>query len=60
MSLPLEPRVTRQVLDPETGTMTVPADYSQLGTLLVTVTLVGLLLPLLAILATRVAGLRSA
>ncbi|MFN2274985.1 MAG: hypothetical protein ACK2TX_09085 [Anaerolineales bacterium] len=52
--------VTRQVLDPKTGTMTVPADYSQLGTLLVTVTLVGLLLPLLAILATRVAGLRSA
>lgn len=52
--------VTRQVLDPKTGTMTVPADYSQLGTLLVTTTLVGLLLPLLSILATRVAGLRSA
>jgi hypothetical protein len=52
--------VTRQVLDPKTGTVTVPADYGQLGTLLVTTTLVGLLLPLLSILATRVAGLRSA
>ena len=52
--------IAREVKDAATGAITTPADYSQLGTLLVTVTLIGLLLPLAAILFTRLAGLRSA
>ena len=40
--------------------ITTPADYSELGALLLTVTLLGLLLPLAAILLTRIARLRSA
>ena len=36
------------------------ANLSELGTLLVTVTVIGLVLPLVAILLTRAAGLRSA
>ncbi len=52
--------VTRQVSDPQSGAIVTPADYGQLGVLLLTVTLLGLLLPLLAILLTRLAGLRSA
>ena len=38
--------VTREVRDPVTGLITVPADYSELGFLLLTVTLLSLLLPL--------------
>jgi hypothetical protein len=41
--------VTREVKDPATGQITVPADYSELGTLLITVTLIGFVLPLLSI-----------
>jgi len=52
--------VTRQVSDPQNGAIVTPADYGQLGILLLTVTALGLLLPLLAILLTRLAGLRSA
>jgi hypothetical protein len=52
--------VSREVRDAASGTITVPADYSELGMLLVTVTLLGLALPLLAIGATRALGLRSA
>jgi len=52
--------VSREVADPKSGAIVTPADYSQLGTLLVTVTVIGLLTPLLAIVATRLAGLRSA
>ena len=52
--------IAREVRDAATGVITTPADYSELGTLLVTVTLIGLALPLLAILFTRLAGLRSA
>ena len=52
--------IAREVKDAATGAITTPADYSELGTLLVTVTLIGLALPLLAILFTRLAGLRSA
>jgi len=52
--------IAREVKDAATGAITTPADYSELGTLLLTVTLIGLVLPLLAILFTRRAGLRSA
>ncbi|ANQ84315.1 major facilitator superfamily permease [Azoarcus olearius] len=52
--------VSREVRDAATRAITTPADYSQLGVLLVVVTVVGFVVPLLAILLTRVAGLRSA
>ncbi|MHB1375049.1 MAG: MFS transporter [Thauera sp.] len=52
--------IAREVKDAVTGAITTPADYSALGTLLVTVTVIALVVPLLAILLTRVAGLRSA
>ncbi|MBS0544879.1 MAG: hypothetical protein JSR40_14220 [Proteobacteria bacterium] len=52
--------VSRAVKDAATGAITSPADYSQLGTLLVTVTVLGLVLPLAAIALTRLLGLRSA
>ena len=52
--------IAREVKDAVTGAVTTPADYAELGTLLVTVTLIGLVLPLAAILFTRLAGLRSA
>jgi hypothetical protein len=52
--------IAREVKDTVTGAVTTPADYSELGALLVTVTVLGLALPLAAILFTRLAGLRSA
>lgn len=52
--------VTRDVEDPATGILSVPADYSELGTLLIVVTAVGLALPLLAIVLVRLSRLRSA
>ncbi len=52
--------VAREVKDAATGVITTPADYSELGALLVTVTVLALLVPLAAIVLTRVAGLRSA
>jgi hypothetical protein len=42
--------VTREVKDQATGTVQVPADYSQLGWLLITVALVGVTAPLLTVL----------
>lgn len=51
--------VTREVKDPATGAVTVPADYSQLGILLITVTLIGLILPLVTILIVQKSRLRS-
>ena len=50
--------VTREVRD-ATGAVTVAADYSQLGHLLVTSTTLGLVLPFLAIALLRIARLRS-
>lgn len=41
--------VTREVKDKGTGLITTPADYSELGILLIAVSLIGLILPLLAI-----------
>lgn len=52
--------VTREVRDATTGAVSVPADYGELGLLLLSVTLLGLLLPLAAVGLTRLAGLRSA
>ncbi|MGQ9688058.1 MAG: hypothetical protein ACUVXF_04615 [Desulfobaccales bacterium] len=52
--------VTREVKNRGTGEIIVPADYSELGLLLITVTLIGLILPLAAILLVRSLGLRSA
>jgi len=52
--------VTREVRDAASGAVTVPADYSQLGTLLVTATVLGFVLPFLAITLVRALRLRSA
>ncbi|HSL39154.1 MAG TPA: hypothetical protein VK857_02195 [Desulforhopalus sp.] len=41
--------INREVLDPLTGQIRTPADYSELGILLLTVTAIGLLLPMTAI-----------
>ena len=52
--------IAREVKDAATGAITTPADYGELGALLVSVTVIALVLPLAAILFTRLAGLRSA
>jgi len=52
--------VTREVKDRATGFVKVPADYSELGVLLITVVLIGLVLPIIAILLVRKARLGSA
>jgi hypothetical protein len=41
--------VTREVKDPASGAVKVAADYSQLGDLLITTTVLGFVVPLLAI-----------
>lgn len=51
--------VTRQVQDPATGAIATPADYSQLGYLLITTTVVGLALPFAAIAVARAFRLRT-
>jgi hypothetical protein len=51
--------VTREVSEPS-GAVTIPADYGELGMLLVTTTGLGLLIPFAAILLVRVVRLRSA
>jgi hypothetical protein len=52
--------VTREVRDPVTGIIKVPADYSQLGELLITHIILAAALPFAAILVVRWARLRSA
>lgn len=52
--------VTREVTDRVTGAITIPADYSELGALLLTVTALGLLLPFSAIALVKLSRLRSA
>ncbi len=52
--------VAREVKDPVTGTVKVPADYSQLGELLITQIILAVALPFAAILVVRWARLRSA
>jgi hypothetical protein len=52
--------VTREVRDPASGALSVPADYSELGMLLITVSSIGLLLPLATIVLVKMTRLRSA
>ncbi len=52
--------VTREVEDRTTGEITVPADYSELGWLMISVTILTLVLPLTAILLVKMTRLRSA
>jgi hypothetical protein len=51
--------ITREVRDPATGAVIVPADYSELGGLLITVTVLSLLLPMLTILIIQHSPWRS-
>ena len=52
--------VTREVRDPVSHAITVPADYSELGMLLITATVIGLALPLLTIVLVRMSPWRNA
>jgi hypothetical protein len=52
--------VTREVTDRATGAVTVPADYSELGFLMLTVGALGLVLPFGAIALVKLSRLRSA
>jgi len=52
--------VTRKVTDHVTGAVVTPENYTQLGKLLISVTSVGLVLPLAAILLVKLTRLRSA
>jgi hypothetical protein len=52
--------VTREVKNHATGAVLVPEDYHALGALLISASLVGLLLPLIAVGIVRIAGLRTA
>jgi hypothetical protein len=52
--------VTREVEDRATGVITVPADYSQLGWLMITVAALTFALPMTAILLAKMTRLRSA
>jgi hypothetical protein len=52
--------VTREVTDSATGAVTVPADYSHLGMLLITVVVIGFVVPMLGILFVRSTRFRSA
>lgn len=52
--------IKREVKDMATGQITVPADYSELGHLLITVTIIGFLLPLVTILIVKHSRFRNA
>jgi hypothetical protein len=52
--------VSREVRDPATGAVSVPADYGELGVLLVAVTAIGLVVPIAAVLLVRRTHLESA
>jgi hypothetical protein len=52
--------VTRQVTDPATGAVTVPAHYGELGALLLTTSALSLALPFAALGFAKLLGLRSA
>jgi len=52
--------ITREVKNHVSGAVTTPADYSQLGDLLLSVTVIGMVLPLAAILLVKLTRLRSA
>jgi hypothetical protein len=48
------------VVDPETGQVTVPADYSQLGDVFIVLLVIGLTLPFLIMWLLRLTRLRTA
>jgi len=52
--------VTREVKNHATGAVLVPENYHELGALLISASLIGLLLPLIAVGIVRIAGLRTA
>jgi hypothetical protein len=52
--------IAREVKDPVTREVKVPADYGQLGELYITATLIGLIVPLAVIFIMRAARLRGA
>jgi hypothetical protein len=52
--------VTREVRDPISGVVSVPADYSELGQLMITALVIGLVVPLAAVALVKVSRLRSA
>jgi hypothetical protein len=52
--------VTREVKDPVTGAVTVPADYSELGWLLMAATAIGFVLPFAAIAFVKLSRFRNA
>jgi hypothetical protein len=52
--------VSREVRDRATGTVTMPQDYSQLGELLIAVTVVTFLVPLVVVAGVRLLRLRTA
>ena len=52
--------VTREVKDPASGAVSVPADYSELGTLMMAALLIGLVLPLATVALVKLSRLRSA
>jgi hypothetical protein len=52
--------VKREVKDPASGVVSMPADYSELGTLLILTTIIGLVLPFAAMLVVRALRWRSA
>ena len=52
--------VTREVKNPVTNAVTVPADYSELGMLLITVTVLVFVLPLIAVIIVKRTHLQSA
>ena len=52
--------VKREVKDIASGQVTIPADYSELGHLLITVTITGFVLPLITILIVKHSRFRNA
>ena len=52
--------VTREVKDAATGQLIAPADYSELGALMITAMVIGIALPFLAILFSRLTRFRNA
>lgn len=52
--------VTREVKDTITGEIVIPADYSELGHLLITVTIIGLVLPVASIVLVKRSRFRNA
>jgi hypothetical protein len=51
--------VNREIRDPQTGVVSTAADYSELGALLLTVTTLGFILPMMAILIVKMTRLRG-